>query len=74
LKEEEKIRIPPHVLYTALFGKTEAEEIEMREVLIKGLIPKKTQYSLTQLLNTKAKQKFVETVAKTAWNTFYEQV
>jgi hypothetical protein len=66
LKEEEKTRIPPYVLYTALFGKVEAEEIEMREALIKGLIPKKTQDRLTQLLSTKARQRFIETVAKTA--------
>jgi signal transduction histidine kinase len=74
LKEEEKTRIPPYVLYTALFGKVEAEEIEMREALIKGLIPKKTQDRLTQLLSTKARQRFIETVAKIAWDTFYEQV
>jgi hypothetical protein len=74
LKEEEKTRIPPYILYTALFGKSEEEEIEMREALIKGLIQKKTQDRLTQLLNTKARQQFIETVAKTAWDMFYEQV
>ncbi|CAG8810701.1 30253_t:CDS:1, partial [Racocetra persica] len=50
LKEEEKTRIPSYVLYTALFRKGEKEEIEMREALIKGLIPKKTQDRLMQLL------------------------
>ncbi|CAG8549233.1 7953_t:CDS:2 [Dentiscutata erythropus] len=34
----------------ALFRKGETEEIEMREALIKGLIPKKTQNRLMQLL------------------------
>ena len=74
LKEEEKARIPPYVLYTALFGKTEVEEVLMREALIKGLIPIKIQDRLAQLLNTKARQQFVSTVAKTVWDTFYEQV
>jgi hypothetical protein len=74
LKEEEKIRIPPHVLYTALFGKTETEEVKMREALIKGLIPKETQDKLAQLLNSKSRQQFVNAVAITAWDTFYEQV
>ena len=74
LKEEEKTRIPPYVLYTALFGKTEVEEVLMREALIKGLIPIKIQDRLAQLLNTKARQQFVSTVAKTVWDTFYEQV
>src|ERR1043165_3092996 len=46
----------------------------MREALIKGLIPIKIQDRLAQLLNTKARQQFVSTVAKTAWDTFYEQV
>ena len=74
LKEEERTRIPPYVLYTALFGKVEAEEVEMREALIKGLIPKKTQDKLAQLLSSKTRQQFANTVAKTAWDTFYEQV
>ena len=62
------------MLYTALFGKVEAEEVEMREALIKGLIPKKTQDKLAQLLSSKSRQQFANTVAKTAWDTFYEQV
>src|ERR1043165_4178397 len=66
LKEEEKIRVPPYVLYTALFGKVEAEEIEMRKALIKGLIPEKMQERLSQLLNTKARQQSMNTVRKTA--------
>src|ERR1043165_6503270 len=66
--------IPPYILYTTLFGKREAEEVEMRKALIKGLIPKKTQDRLAQFLNTKASQQFVGIVAKTAWDTFYEQV
>ena len=74
LKEEEKIRIPPYVLYTALFGKTEKEEVKMREALIRGLIPRETQDRLIQLLNTKSRQQFVNVVAVTAWDTFYEQV
>ena len=74
LKEEEKTRIPSYVLYTALFGKTEAEEILMREALIKGLILMKTQDRLAQLLSRKARQQFISAVAKTAWDTFYEQV
>ena len=55
LSEEEKIRVPPYVLYTALFGKTETEEVRMREALIKGLIPKETQNRLWQLLNKKSR-------------------
>ena len=74
VKERRKNCIPLHVLYTALFRKNEAEEIEMREALIKGLIPEKTEKRLTQLLNIKARQQFIEKVAKTAWDTFYEQV
>src|SRR6185436_10932595 len=74
LKEEERTRIPPYVLYTALFGKVEAEEVEMREALIKGLIPKKTQDRLAQLLSSKTRQQFANTVAKTAWDIFYKQV
>ena len=74
LKEEEKIRIPPYVLYIALFGEGEANEIEMREALIKGLIPKKTLDRLSQLLNTKSRQQFINVVVRTAWDTFYEQV
>src|SRR6185295_5627792 len=74
LKDEEKARIPPYVLYMALFGKTEAEEVKMREALIKGLIPKEKQDRLIQLLNTKSRQQFVNVVAITAWDTFYEQV
>ena len=46
----------------------------MREALIKGLIPKETQDKLAQLLNSKAKQQFVNAVAITAQDTFYEQV
>jgi hypothetical protein len=74
LKEEEKVRVPPYVLYTALFGKTETEEVKIREALIKGLIPKETQDRLRQLLSTKSRQQFIEIVARTAWDTFYEQV
>jgi len=74
LKDEEKARIPPYVLYMALFGKTEAEEVKMREALIKGLIPKETQDRLIQLLNTKSRQQFVDIVAIMAWDTFYEKV
>src|SRR6185436_1549185 len=74
LKEEEKIRIPPYVLYITLFGEGEANEIEMREALIKGLIPKKTLDRLSQLLNTKSRQQFINVVVRTAWDTFYEQV
>ena len=74
LKEEEKNRIPPYILYTALFGKTESEEIEMRKALIKGLIPKETQDRLTQLLSKKSKQQFASVISRTAWDTFYEQV
>jgi len=46
----------------------------MREALIKGLIPRKTLDRLAQLLSVKARQQFMSTVAKTAWDTFYEQV
>jgi len=74
LKEEEKVRVPPYVLYTALFGKTEKEEIKIREALIKGLIPKETQDKLRQLLSTKSRQQFMKIVARMAWDTFYEQV
>ena len=74
LKDEEKARIPPYVLYMALFGKTEPEEVKMREALIKGLIPKEKQDRLIQLLNTKSRQQFVNVVAITAWDTFYKQV
>jgi ribonuclease HI len=74
LKEEEKIQIPLYVLYTALFGKTETEEVKIREALIKGLIPKETQDKLAELLNTRSRQQFANTVAITAWDTFYEQV
>jgi hypothetical protein len=74
LKEEEKIRVPPYILYTALFGETEAEEIKIREALIKGLIPREIQDRLGQLLNTKSRQQFMKVVARTAWDTFYEQV
>ena len=63
LKEEEKTRIPLYVLYTALFGEGEANEIEMREALIKGLIPKKTQDRLSQLLSMKSRQRFLGVVA-----------
>ena len=62
LREEEKARILPYVLYTALFGEGEANEIEMREALIKGLIPKKTLDRLSQLLNTKSRQQFINVV------------
>src|SRR6185436_7147236 len=62
------------MLYTALFRKVKAEEVEMREALIKGLILKKTQDRLAQLLSTKTRQQFANTVAKMAWDTFYEQV
>ena len=55
LKEEEKARVPPYVLYIALFGKSEAEEVRIREALIKGLILKETQNRLRQLLSTKLK-------------------
>ena len=74
LKEEKKNQIPPYVLYTALFGKTEKEEVKMREALIKGLIPKETQDRLIQLLDMKSRQQFVNVIAVTAWDTFYEQV
>ena len=56
LKEEEKTRIPLYILYMALFRKTEAEKVLMREALIKGLILIKTQDRLTQLLSMKARQ------------------
>src|ERR1043165_5215284 len=72
LKEEEKNQIPPYVLYTALFGKTESEEVKMRRVLMKGLIPKETQDRLAQLLNKKSKQQFADVVSRPAWDTFYE--
>ena len=62
------------MLYTALFGEEEANEIEMREALIKGLIPKKTQDRLSQLLSTKSRQHFINVVTWTAWDTFYKQV
>jgi len=74
LKEEEKIRVPPYVLYMALFGQTEQEEIKIRKALIKGLIPKAIQDKLSQILNTKTRQQFTNIVAETTWNTFYEQV
>jgi len=54
--------------------KTEAEEIKTREALIKGLISKETQNRLRQLLSTKSRQQFIKIVARTAWDTFYEQV
>ena len=73
-KEEKKIQIPLYILYTALFGKTESEEVEMRRALMKGLIPKETQDRLAQLLNKKSKQQFADVVSRTAWDTFYEQV
>ena len=62
LKEEEKTRIPPYVLYMALFSRTEEEEVKIREALIKGLIPKEMQDRLIQLLNTKSRQQFVDIV------------
>ena len=62
------------MLYTTLFGKVETEEIEMREALIKGLIPKKTQDKLAQHLSLKSRQQFANIVARTAWDTFYKQV
>ena len=74
LKEEEKTRIPPYILYTALFGRGEAEEVEIRKALIKGLVQEKTQERVSQLLCTKSRRRFLNTVAETAWNTFYEQV
>src|SRR5260364_41032 len=74
LEEEERLRVPPYILYTALYGKSESEEVATREALIKGLIPEDTHTRLTHLLKTKSRKKFVSTVLRTAWNTFYEQV
>jgi hypothetical protein len=62
------------MLYTALFRKMKTEEVKIREALIKGLIPKETQDKLAELLNTRSRQQFANTVAITAWDTFYEQV
>jgi hypothetical protein len=74
LKEEEKNRIPPQVLYKTLFGETEAEEIANREVLIKGLTTIKVEKRLKQLLSKQATQKCIDIVTRTVWNTFYDQV
>ena len=65
LKEKEKNRIPPQVLYRTLFGETEAEEITNRKVLIKGLTTLKVEKKLEQLLNKQATQKCIDIVTRT---------
>ena len=74
LKEREKDRILPQVLYEALFEKLEAEEIVNRKALIKGLILIKVKEKLEQLLHRQAAQKCINIVTRTVWNTFYDQV
>jgi hypothetical protein len=74
LKEREKDRIPPQVLYTTLFGKTEEDEIENRKALIKGLTTLKVKKGIEQLLNKNATQKCIDIATRTVWNTFYDQV
>ena len=51
LKEEEKIKILPPILYTAVFRETEEEEVENRKALIRGLSRVKTREKLEQLLD-----------------------
>ena len=65
LKEREKDRIPPQVLYETLFGATEAEEIINRKTFIKGLIAIKVVKRLEQLLDRHAMQKCIDIVSRT---------
>jgi hypothetical protein len=74
LKETEKTRIPPQVLYEAIFGKTEAEEIINRRALIKGLITNKVEKRISQMLDKQATQRCIGIITRTVWNTFYDQV
>ena len=71
LKEKEKNRSPPQVLYEAIFGKTETEEIENREALIKGLTTTRVEKQLNQLLDKQVSQKCIDIATRTVWNTFY---
>ena len=74
LKEKEKNRIPPQVLYEVFFGKTETEEIENREALIKGLATIRVEKQLNQILDKRVLQKCIDIATRTVWNTFYDQV
>ncbi|CAG8699454.1 13256_t:CDS:2, partial [Racocetra persica] len=74
LKEKEKTRISPQVLYKTLFRETEEEEVTNRKVLIKGLIMTEVGKKLDQLLNRQAAEKCINIVTKTVWNTFYDQI
>ena len=74
LKEKDKVRIPPQVLYKVLFGETEAEEITNRRALIQGLITLKVKKEIERLLTKQATQKCIDIVMRTVWNTFYDQV
>src|SRR5260364_331340 len=58
LEEEERLQVPPYILYTTLYGKSEAEEVKTREALIKGLIPEDMYTRLMHLLKTKSRKKF----------------
>ena len=46
-----------------LFKKIKVDKIKIQEALIKDLILKKTQNRLSQLLNTKSRQHFINAVA-----------
>ena len=74
LKEKERRRIPPHILYTALYGETEAEEVETRKAIIRGLMTTKTEKRLYKLLDNGTLQRSMDMATKVMWNAFYDHI
>src|ERR1043165_9748813 len=74
LKEEEKNRVRPQVLYKAVFRITEEEEIINRKALIKGLTTIDVGQRLAKMLSKQATAKCIDIVTRTVWNTFYDQI
>src|SRR5260363_307844 len=73
LKEEDRTRVPPYILYTAVYGEIEEDEVQVRQALIRELFLKETQRKILQILGSASGEKFIGTLVQTAWNTFYEQ-
>src|SRR5260364_137037 len=73
MEEEEKTWVPPYILYKTIYGERE-EEAEVRQVIIRGLVPVEMYQKVLQILKKTSGEKFIRTLARTAWNTFYEQV
>ena len=66
--------MPPYILYKTIYGEREEEEAEVRQAIIRGLVPVEMHQKVLQILKKTSGEKFIRTLVRTAWNTFYEQI